>query len=88
MELETFQAPGDRRRQEMQDRRCRRADACCQSRPLLEKLMLWTMAVILMVLWALGLASSYSLGGYIHILPAVALVVMAAGFLQGRGDYR
>jgi len=50
--------------------------------------MLWTMAVILMVLWALGLASSYSLGGYIHILPAVALVVMAAGFLQGRGDYR
>jgi hypothetical protein len=46
--------------------------------------MLWTIAVILLVLWALGLVSSYTLGGFIHVLLVVALVVFLIGILQGR----
>lgn len=46
--------------------------------------MLWTIALILLVLWAVGLVSSYTLGGYLHILLVVALIVVVAGFLQGR----
>ncbi len=38
--------------------------------------MLWTIAVVLLILWALGLVSSYTLGGFIHILLVVALVVV------------
>ena len=38
--------------------------------------MLWTIAVILIVLWALGLVSSYTMGGFIHILLVLALVVV------------
>ena len=47
--------------------------------------MLWTIAVVLLVLWALGLVSSYTMGGFIHILLVVALVVVVVGFIQGRG---
>jgi hypothetical protein len=47
--------------------------------------MLWTIAVILIVLWALGLVSSYTMGGFIHILLVVALIVVVIGFIQGRG---
>jgi len=47
--------------------------------------MLWTIAVILIVLWALGLVSSYTMGGFIHILLVVALIVVVVGFIQGRG---
>jgi hypothetical protein len=47
--------------------------------------MLWTIAVILLVLWALGLVSSYTMGGFIHILLVVALIVIVVGFIQGRG---
>ena len=47
--------------------------------------MLWTIAVILLVLWALGLVSSYTMGGFIHILLVVALIVVVVGFIQGRG---
>ena len=46
--------------------------------------MLWTIAVILLVLWVLGLVSSYTLGGFIHILLVVALVVFLVGIIQGR----
>jgi hypothetical protein len=46
--------------------------------------MLWTLAVILVILWALGLASSYTLGGFIHILLAVALVAIVVGLVRGR----
>ena len=46
--------------------------------------MLWTIAVILIVLWLLGLVSSYTLGGYIHILLIIALVVIVLGVIQGR----
>jgi hypothetical protein len=46
--------------------------------------MLWTIAVILLVLWLLGLVSSYTLGGFIHILLVVAIAVVLIGALQGR----
>lgn len=46
---------------------------------------MWTLAIILIVLWALGLVSSYTLGGFIHILLVVALVVVLFNFIQGRG---
>jgi uncharacterized protein DUF5670 len=46
--------------------------------------MLWTIAVILLVLWALGLVSSYTLGGFIHILLVVAIVVILVRIIQGR----
>jgi len=46
--------------------------------------MLWTLAVILLVLWLLGLVTSYTMGGLIHILLVVALVVLVIGFIQGR----
>jgi len=46
--------------------------------------MLWTIAVILIVLWALGLVSSYTMGGFIHILLVVAIVVVLLNIIQGR----
>ena len=46
--------------------------------------MLWTIAVILLVLWVLGLVSSYTLGGFIHVLLVVAIVVFLVGIIQGR----
>jgi len=46
--------------------------------------MLWTIFVILLVLWALGLVSSYTLGGYIHLLLLVAIVVVLIRIIQGR----
>ena len=46
--------------------------------------MLWTIFVILLVLWALGLVSSYTLGGYIHILLVVAIAVVLIRIIQGR----
>ena len=46
--------------------------------------MLWTIAVILLVLWLLGLVSSYTLGGFIHVLLVVAVIVFLVGIIQGR----
>jgi hypothetical protein len=46
--------------------------------------MLWTIAVILLVLWVLGLVSSYTLGGFIHVLLVVAVIVFLVGIMQGR----
>jgi hypothetical protein len=46
--------------------------------------MLWTIFVILLVLWLLGLVSSYTLGGYIHILLVIALVVLVIQLISGR----
>ena len=46
--------------------------------------MLWTICKILLVLWALGLAASYTGGGLIHILLAVAVVVLVIRLFQGR----
>jgi hypothetical protein len=46
--------------------------------------MLWTIFVILLVLWLLGIVSSYTLGGYIHLLLVVAVVVVLIRLIQGR----
>jgi hypothetical protein len=46
--------------------------------------MLWTIFVILLVLWLLGMVSSYTLGGFIHILLVVAIVVVLINLIQGR----
>ena len=46
--------------------------------------MVWTICVILLVLWALGMATSYTASGLIHILLVVALVVMVIRLIQGR----
>ncbi len=46
--------------------------------------MLWTIFVILLVLWLLGIVSSYTLGGFIHILLVIALVLLVVNLLQGR----
>ena len=46
--------------------------------------MLWTIAVILAVLWLLGLVSSYTMGGIIHILLVLAIIVVLINVIQGR----
>jgi hypothetical protein len=46
--------------------------------------MLWTIATVLLALWLVGLASSYTMGGVIHVYLFVALLVLALGVTQGR----
>jgi asparagine N-glycosylation enzyme membrane subunit Stt3 len=46
--------------------------------------MLWTVAVVLFVLWALGFATSYTMGGFIHILLILAVVAVLVRVIQGR----
>jgi hypothetical protein len=46
--------------------------------------MLWTIAVVLIILWLLGLVSSYTMGGFIHILLIVAVVVILVNIIRGR----
>jgi hypothetical protein len=46
--------------------------------------MLWTIAVVLIILWLLGLVSSYTLGGFIHILLVLAVIVVLVNVIQGR----
>jgi len=46
--------------------------------------MLWTIFVILLVLWLLGLVTSYTMGGFIHILLVLAVVVLVIRLVQGR----
>jgi hypothetical protein len=46
--------------------------------------MLWTIAVILLVLWGLGLVTSYTMGGFIHVLLVVAVIVVLVQIIQGR----
>jgi hypothetical protein len=48
------------------------------------KHMLWTICVILFVLWALGMVTSYTLGGVIHVLLVLALIVLVFQIIQGR----
>lgn len=47
--------------------------------------MLESLAVILVILWLLGLVTSYTLGGFIHVLLVIALIVIVARLLSGRG---
>ena len=46
--------------------------------------MLWTIAVVLLVLWVLGLVTSYTMGGLIHILIVVAVIAVLVRVIQGR----
>lgn len=46
--------------------------------------MLWTIAVVLVVLWVLGLVTSYTIGGLIHVLLALAIIAVLIRLIQGR----
>lgn len=46
--------------------------------------MLWTIAIILLVLWALGMVSSYTIGGFIHLLLVVAIIMVLVSLISGR----
>ena len=46
--------------------------------------MLWTIAVVLLILWLLGLVTSYTMGGFIHVLLVVAIIVVLGRVIQGR----
>ena len=46
--------------------------------------MLWTIAVIMMVLWLLGLVSGYTMGNFIHILLVIAIIIVLVRVIQGR----
>jgi uncharacterized membrane protein len=46
--------------------------------------MIWTISIVLLVLWALGLVSSHTMGGYIHFLLVVAVVMVLVRLIQGR----
>jgi hypothetical protein len=55
---------------------------------LKEKHMLYTLAVILIVLWLLGLVTSYTMGGVIHVLLVIAIVMVLVNFISGRRGAR
>jgi len=46
--------------------------------------MLWTIFVILLIMWALGLVTSYTMGGFVHVLLVIALVMLVVNLVQGR----
>ena len=46
--------------------------------------MLWTISVVLILLWLLGFVSSYTIGGYIHLLLVIAIIVVLLRIIQGR----
>jgi hypothetical protein len=46
--------------------------------------MLWTIAIILIILWLLGLVTSYTMGGFIHVLLAIAIISVLIRVIQGR----
>jgi hypothetical protein len=46
--------------------------------------MLWTIALVLLVLWALGLVSSFTMGGFVHVLLVAAVVLVIVRLIQGR----
>ena len=46
--------------------------------------MLWTIALVLVILWLLGLVTSYTLGGFVHILLVLAIIVVLVRVIQGR----
>jgi len=48
--------------------------------------MLWTLAVVLVILWALGLVSSYTMGGFIHVLLVLAVVAVVISLIRGRTE--
>jgi hypothetical protein len=59
-------------------------DVKTKSAPKEETHMLWTIFVILLILWLLGVVSGYAIGGFIHILLVIALVVLLINIIGGR----
>ena len=59
-------------------------DVCSERRQLMGTAMLWTIAVILLVLWALGMITSYTAGGVVHLLLVIAVIVVVLQFISGR----
>ncbi len=59
----------------------RQCGGCSQS---MEVAVLWTIAVVLVVLWVLGLVTSYTIGGLIHVLLALAIIAVLIRLIQGR----
>ena len=53
---------------------------------LLEDRMLWTICCILLILWLLGMVTSVTMGGAVHILLVIALVIIVLNLVQGRGS--
>jgi hypothetical protein len=65
--------------------RTRTLACCCIASATKEDFqMLWTIAVILLILWLLGMVSSYTLGGFIHILLVLAIITVLIRLIQGR----
>lgn len=62
------------------------AETFCIGQPPAQKVnaMLFTIAAVLLVLWILGLVSSYTLGGFIHVLLVIAVVMILVNFISGR----
>ena len=67
-------------------KRAGRTSNTTTGKPVNEKVhsMLYTIAVVLLILWALGLVTSYTVGGFIHILLVVALIMILINFITGR----
>jgi fatty acid desaturase len=61
-------------------------DARCNKVTTKEAIMLWTIFVVLLVLWALGFVSGYAIGGFIHLLLVIAVVVLLIQLIQGRSS--
>jgi hypothetical protein len=59
--------------------------AACAARSPEDCIMLYTIAVVLIILWLLGLVTSYTLGGFIHILIVVAIIMVLLRLISGRG---
>jgi len=55
------------------------------NKPTEDKIMLYTIAVVLIILWLLGLVTSYTVGGFIHILLVVAIIMILVKLISGRG---
>lgn len=49
--------------------------------------MLWTIAVVLIILWALGLVTSYTLGGFIHLLLVLAIIIVLLRIIKGQKPF-
>lgn len=62
--------------------------AACIGSTTERKYMLWTICVILIILWLLGLVSSYTMGGLIHILLVIAIIMILVNLISGRGRKR
>jgi hypothetical protein len=65
---------------------CTVAGADTTETTIKEGIMLWTIFVVLLVLWALGFVSGYAIGGFIHLLLVIAVVVLLIQLIQGRSS--